>query len=64
MKIEPEINLDLPRYVSTKVAAAYLGRKPATLHAWSHLKVGPLAPIKINGRLAWRWSDLKALLQA
>lgn len=64
MKIEPQIPVDLPRYVSTKEAAERLNRKVATLHAWSSLGVGPLVPIKINGRLAWRFSDLAALLHA
>jgi hypothetical protein len=64
MKIKPKISVDLPTYVSTKDAAQYLNRKPATLHGWSSSGAGPIAPIKIYGRLGWRLSELAALLKA
>jgi hypothetical protein len=48
--------------VATDAAAYYLNRKPQTLRAWACLENGPIRPIRINGRLAWRVSDLKALL--
>ena len=48
--------------VDTAAAAYYLGRKNQTLRAWSCLENGPLRPIRINGRLAWRVSDLRNLL--
>jgi hypothetical protein len=35
-----------------------------TLHRWSCLGAGPIAPIKIYGRLGWRLSELAALLKA
>jgi hypothetical protein len=64
MKIKPKISVDLPTYVSTKDAAGYLNRKVGTLHRWSCLGAGPIAPIKIYGRLGWRLSELAALLKA
>lgn len=48
--------------IDTNAAAFHLGRKPQTLRKWACLEDGPLLPIRINGRLAWRVSDLQALL--
>ncbi|NBQ68737.1 MAG: DNA-binding protein [Nitrosomonadaceae bacterium] len=48
--------------VSTEAAAFYLNRRPQTLRKWACLEDGPIRPIRINGRLAWRVSDLHALL--
>lgn len=48
--------------VPTDAAAYYLNRKPQTLRAWACLENGPARPVRINGRLAWRVSDLMALL--
>jgi hypothetical protein len=48
--------------VPTDAAAHYLNRKPQTLRAWACLEDGPIRPIRINGRLAWRVSDLQKLL--
>jgi hypothetical protein len=51
------IELTLP----TAEAAAAINRKPQTLRKWASLELGPIRPLRINGRLAWRVSDLKAL---
>ncbi len=48
--------------VPTDAAAYYLNRQPQTLRAWACLENGPIRPIRINGRLAWRVSDLQSLL--
>jgi hypothetical protein len=48
--------------VSTDQAAYYLNRQPQTLRAWACLETGPIRPIRINGRLAWRVADMRALL--
>jgi len=48
--------------VTTEAAAYYLSRKPQTLRAWACLENGPIRPVRINGRLAWRVSDLQSLL--
>ncbi|MFM0263120.1 DNA-binding protein [Paraburkholderia sediminicola] len=45
----------------TAEAAAAINRKPQTLRRWACLENGPIRPIRINGRLAWRVSDLKVL---
>lgn len=46
----------------TAPAAACINRAPQTLRKWACLECGPIRPIRINGRLAWRVSDLKALI--
>ncbi|AJP48283.1 hypothetical protein PG1C_07025 [Rugosibacter aromaticivorans] len=49
--------------VPTDQAAHYLNRRPQTLRAWSSLQNGALRPLRINGRLAWRVADIRALLE-
>ena len=48
--------------VDTAAAAYYLSRKHQTLRGWACLENGPLRPLRINGRLAWRVADLRNLL--
>ena len=48
--------------LTTRDAAAALGRSPQTLRKWACLECGPLRPIHINGRLAWRVGDLRRVL--
>ena len=48
--------------VTTHEAAATINRTPQTLRKWACLENGPIRPIRINGRLAWKVSDLQALL--
>lgn len=48
--------------IPTDAAAYYLNRKSQTLRAWACLQNGPIRPIRINGRLAWKVSEIKALL--
>lgn len=52
----------LPEVVSTNDAAFALNRAPQTLRKWACLENGPIRPIRINGRLAWKVSDLRNLL--
>jgi hypothetical protein len=46
----------------TSEAAPAINRRPQTLRKWACLENGPIRPVRINGRLAWRVSDLKTLL--
>ena len=48
--------------LTTGEAAHYLNRRPQTLRAWACLENGALRPVRINGRLAWKVSDIRALL--
>ena len=49
-------------FLPTNEAAAAVLRQPQTLRRWACFESGPIRPIRINGRLAWRVSDLQALL--
>jgi len=48
--------------VDTAAAAYYLNRRPQTLRVWACFENGPIRPLRINGRLAWRVCDIKALM--
>lgn len=48
--------------ISTNEAAFHLGRKPQTLRKWACYEDGPMRPVRINGRLAWRVADLMRVL--
>lgn len=52
----------LPEVLPTAEAAPIINRRPQTLRKWACLENGPIRPVRINGRLAWRVSDLQALL--
>ncbi|MFI3187395.1 MAG: hypothetical protein QX198_15580 [Methylococcaceae bacterium] len=59
--IYPQIESVTSPTVSTDQAAYYLNRKSQTLRTWACLENGALVPVKINGRLAWSVSEIKAL---
>ena len=46
----------------THEAAHAVNRKGQTLRKWACLENGPIRPVRINGRLAWRVADLARLL--
>jgi hypothetical protein len=48
--------------VPTPQAAYYLSRRPQTLRGWACNEDGPLRPIRLNGRLAWKVSQIRSLL--
>lgn len=48
--------------VDTKNAATFLNRSPQTLRLWACRENGPIRPIRVNGRLAWRIDELEALV--
>lgn len=55
-------NTSLPETLPTNEAAAAINRRPQTLRKWASQECGPIRPIRIYGRLAWRVSDLLELL--
>ena len=55
-------NAGISTVLPTKLAAKAINRAPQTLRKWACLENGPIRPIRINGRLAWRVSDLQKLL--
>lgn len=52
----------LPEVLPTYEASIALNRRPQTLRKWACLENGPIRPIRINGRLAWKIADIRALL--
>lgn len=46
----------------TNEAAQALNRAPQTLRKWARLKNGPIQPVRINGRFAWKVEDIKKIL--
>lgn len=48
--------------VPTDAAAFYTNRRPQTLRVWACHENGPIRPVRVNGRLAWRVSDIKTLM--
>lgn len=48
--------------VETTAAAFYLNRRPQTLRVWACFENGPIRPLRVNGRLAWRVTDIKTLM--
>ena len=48
--------------IPTDAAAHHLNRQPQTLRAWACLENGALRQVRINGRLAWNVSEIRALL--
>lgn len=48
--------------VDTACAAFHLSRQPQTLRAWACLENGPLRPVRVHGRLAWKTEDLRRVL--
>ena len=56
--LERETRATLP----TPEAAYHLNRAQQTLRLWAMRQDGPVRPLRINGRLAWKVSDLKRLL--
>jgi hypothetical protein len=49
--------------LTTRDAALVLSRSQQTLRKWACLECGPLRPVHVNGRLAWRVSDLRRVLR-
>lgn len=56
------LELETRPAVDTAAAAYLLNRRPQTLRGWACREDGPLRPIRVNGRLAWRVADIRALL--
>lgn len=59
----PALNVVTSPVVPTPQAAYYLNRKPQTLRTWACFENGPIRPLRINGRLAWRIADIKAVME-
>lgn len=58
--LDQEVRCNLP----TAEAALHLNRAQQTLRLWACRENGPIRPIRINGRLAWRVADIRRLVEA
>lgn len=58
VSLERETRAALP----TNEAARHLNRAAQTLRLWACYESGPIRPIRVHGRLAWRTDDLRRLL--
>jgi len=59
ISLTQETRTNLP----TTEAAFHLNREQQTLRVWAMRDgVGPIRPLRINGRLAWPVADLKRIL--
>ncbi len=52
----------LAEVLPTNEAAMIMNRRPQTLRKWACLENGPIRPVRINGRLAWKVADIRTLL--
>lgn len=48
--------------ITTREAAHHLCRQIQTLHKWACYENGPIRPVRVNGRLAWRVADIKRVM--
>lgn len=53
---------NIPETLTTREAAKALHRAPQTLRRWACYEDGPIRPVRVHGRLAWRTSDIRQLL--
>ena len=58
----PALETETRPAIETAAAAHYLLRRPQTLRIWACKDNGPLRPVRIHGRLAWRVEDIRALI--
>lgn len=56
--LERETRAALP----TSEAAFHLSRSQQTLRVWAMNESGPLRPVRVHGRLAWKVADLRRVL--
>jgi len=59
MKLEQHHQL-----LRTSEAAPILRVQPQSMRRWACFKTGPLTPVKVAGRLLWRASDIKRLIES
>ena len=58
----PPLDRETRAAVDTETAAYHLSRKPQTLRVWACRESGPIRPLRVHGRLAWRVAELRRVL--
>jgi hypothetical protein len=61
-KLYPSLDVETRLAIPTDNAAYHLNRKSQTLRTWACFEVGPIRPVRINGRLAWPVAEIKKLM--
>lgn len=56
------LELETRAALPTIEAAHHLNRAQQTLRLWAMREDGPIAPRRVNGRLAWPTADIRKLL--
>lgn len=56
------LHLETRSALPTREAAYHLNRKQQTLRIWACRENGPIRPIRVHGRLAWRVADIRKLI--
>ena len=59
----PPLEEETRSAVNTAAAAYYLLRQPQTLRIWACGEIGPLRPVRVNGRLAWPVAEIRRVLK-
>lgn len=59
----PSLKQETRDTLPTREAAHHLNRAQQTLRMWACREDGPIRPIRVNGRLAWRTDDIRRLLE-
>lgn len=57
------IEKNLPALLTTDEAATALRMRPQTLRRWACQGSGPIRPVKIGGRLAWKRESVLRLIE-
>jgi hypothetical protein len=55
------LHLETRPSVETACAAYFLHRRPQTMRHWASSGLGPIQPIRCNGRLMWPTARLREL---
>lgn len=58
----PPLDRETRAALDTETAAFHLNRSAQTLRLWACKECGPLRPLRVNGRLAWRTAEIRRLL--
>lgn len=56
------LTLETRTAIPTADAAFHLNRSAQTLRVWACHEIGPIRPLRVNGRLAWSVSDIRLIL--
>ena len=59
----PPLEQETRTAVPTAQAAYYLNRAQQTMRGWACYGNGPIHPIRVHGRLAWKVADLRRVLE-